>query len=422
MTPGGRLGASSAILARLRMSAARRAMDFRRVLVDQRCRAHKIRVERLGCSLKVLNLRYPLSMRRPRTTQSPKGRGAVSNPVCRFERLTRETVDDGWWQDGEPQRLCTTVSVETARSVVARNVSADVPFEQSINPYRGCEHGCIYCFARPTHAYLGLSPGLDFETRLFAKENAAQLLARELSRPGYRPRPIMLGTATDPYQPIERERHLTRSTLRVLMDFNHPVAISTKSALVVRDLDILAPMAEQGLVRVGVSITTLDPSLSRIMEPRAAAPRKRLDAVRALAHNGVPVTAIAAPMIPFINDHELEHIIEAVAEAGAASASYVLLRLPLELKELFADWLRTHFPDRAARVLGGVRDCRQGELYVAEWAARMKGSGAYAEILAKRFATACRRAGLEPEESGIAALNCAGFQVPREPAAQLTLF
>jgi DNA repair photolyase len=351
-----------------------------------------------------------------------KGRGAVGNRSGRFEAFTREPVDDGWWQEQDLPPLATTVTDEACRSVINRNSSPDIPFDRSINPYRGCEHGCVYCFARPTHAYLGLSPGLDFETRLFAKKEAPHVLAEELRKPGYRPRPIMLGANTDPYQPIERKRRITRGILEVLGEFRHPVAIATKSALIVRDLDILAPMADQRLVSVGISITTLDPRLARVMEPRASAPAKRLQAVRALSEAGVPVAAMAAPLIPFINDNELERILEAAAAAGSSGASYVLLRLPLELKELFTEWLQAHFPERAARVLNRVRDCREGQLYIADWGTRMKGSGEYAQLLAQRFAVACRRLGLDGGSPAARTLDCSRFHPTPGKGEQLTLW
>ena len=309
--------------------------------------------------------------------------------------------------------------------MISRNSSPDVPFDRSINPYRGCEHGCVYCFARPTHAYLGLSPGLDFETRLFAKPDAARLLGAELNKPGYRPRPIMLGANTDPYQPIERRRRITRGILEVLAEFRHPVAIATKSALVARDLDILKPMARRRLVSVGLSITSLDPQLARLMEPRASTPSRRLTAVRALSEAGVPVAVmtapLTAPLIPFVNDHELEHILEAAAAAGASGANYVLLRLPLELKELFGEWLAAHFPNRAARVLGRMRDCRDGQLYVSDWGTRMKGSGEYSKLLAQRFALACRRLGLTHGSPAARPLDCSQFRIPPRPGDQMSL-
>ena len=291
-----------------------------------------------------------------------KGRGAVGNPAGRFEPHQRQAVDDGWDIDDDLPPLRTTVTDEASRAVLSWNTSPDIPFDRSINPYKGCEHGCVYCYARPTHAYLGLSPGLDFETRLFAKPDAASVLARELRQPGYRCRPVMLGGNTDPYQPIERGRRITRAILEVLSDFNHPVTIATKSALVARDIDILSSMAERGLAAVGVSVTTLDRDLARKMEPRAAQPGKRLETIRRLSGAGIPTAVMAAPMIPFLNDAELESILEAAADSGAAGASYILLRLPLELKGLFTDWLQAHAPGKAKRVLNMVRESRNGML------------------------------------------------------------
>ncbi|MGZ9034305.1 MAG: PA0069 family radical SAM protein [Rhodospirillales bacterium] len=348
-----------------------------------------------------------------------KGRGAVVNPAGRYEALAYGPDEDPEG-DGAPPPLCTTVTDEVCRTVISRNCSPDIPFDRSINPYRGCEHGCVYCYARPTHAYLGLSPGLDFETRLFAKANAAEVLAWELARPGYRPRPIMLGANTDPYQPTERRRRITRAVLEVLSAHRHPVTITTKAALVVRDLDLLAEMAESRLTAVGISLTTLDAGLARIMEPRASSPRRRLEAITALAEAGVPVTVMAAPMIPFVNDHELERILGAAARSGAGSAAYTLLRLPLELKEGFAAWLEAHLPERAARVLGRLRDCRGGSLYVSDFGERMRGRGDYADILAKRSALACKRLGLAGGRS-LGELDCGQFRVPRPEDPQLRL-
>jgi DNA repair photolyase len=327
-----------------------------------------------------------------------KARGAVGNPTGRYEPATRFRSDDGWGvastaADEPPLR--TMVQADTSRSVITRNRSPDVPFEQSINPYRGCEHGCIYCFARPTHAWLGLSPGLDFESRLFVKTDAAALLERELAEPRYRCRVIAIGTNTDPYQPIERRYRVMRQLLELLARCDHPVAITTKSALVTRDLDLIAPMAARGLAAVAVSITTLDRELARRMEPRAATPAMRLETIRALAHAGVPTAVMAAPMIPGLNDHELERILEAAAAAGARGASYILLRLPLEIKRLFADWLEAHYPDRAKRVLHRVRDTRDGALYRSDFGTRKTGTGPYAELLAGRFRLAVRRLGIE---------------------------
>ena len=329
-----------------------------------------------------------------------KARGALSNASGRFEAETRIRVDDGWSAENADEDLPafkTTVATDASRTVIARNASPDIPFDQSINPYRGCEHGCIYCYARPTHAFLGLSPGQDFESRLFAKPEAGRLLARELSAPGYVCKVIALGTNTDPYQPIERKLKITRAILETLAAFSHPVGIVTKSALVRRDIDILAPMAARKLARVFVSITTLDPALARAMEPRAAHPKARLDTLRALADAGIPAGVMAAPMIPALNDAELEAILEAARAAGASSAGYVALRLPHEIKDLFAEWLRANRPDRAERVLNLVRDMRGGKLNDARFSSRMRGTGPYAELIARRFALATRRLGLDRE-------------------------
>jgi DNA repair photolyase len=353
---------------------------------------------------------------------APKGRGATSNPAGRFERYTAARCDDGWWQEIAPRLPATTVTRETCRSIITRNDSPDIAFDRSVNPYRGCEHGCIYCYARPSHANLGLSPGLDFETRLFAKDDAARVLERTLRRPGYRPAPIMLGANTDAYQPAERQRRITRQILEVLAAFGHPVAIATKSALIVRDLDLLAGLARRRLVSVGVSVTTLNEALARRLEPRAAAPRRRIAAIAALSEAGVPVSILAAPMIPRLNDHELEAILTAGAAAGAASANYTLVRLPRELKALFSDWLRAHVPDRAERVLGGIRACRGGALNDSSWQARMRGTGVHAALLAQRFAVACRRLGLAHLTPAAAALDCSQFRPPRADADQLSLF
>jgi DNA repair photolyase len=323
-----------------------------------------------------------------------RGRGARSNRGGRYESELRETFDDGWESLAELAPFKTEVARETARSIIASNDSPDVGFDQSINPYRGCEHGCIYCYARPTHAYLGHSPGLDFETKLYAKVNAAELLERELASPRYQPKVIALGAVTDPYQPIEREHRITRAVLEVLEAARHPVGIVTKSALVVRDVDILARMAEHGLVKVAISVTTLDRGVARKMEPRAATPPRRLEAIRALSAAGVPVGVMAAPIVPAINDSEIERILEAAREAGATEAGFVLLRLPLELKELFREWLATEFPDRAARVIGILRSMHGGRDYVADYGVRQRGTGPYAEQIATRFRLAVRRLGL----------------------------
>lgn len=323
-----------------------------------------------------------------------RGRGAGMNPSGRFERLERETVDDGWnsLEDLPPFR--TETQVERPKTVISRNDSPDLPFDRSVNPYRGCEHGCIYCFARPTHSYMGLSAGLDFEAKLFAKPDAPKLLARELSKPGYKPKTIAIGTNTDPYQPIEKEWRIMRQLLEVLMEADHPVAIITKSALVLRDMDILAKMAAKGLAKVGISVTTLDRKLARAMEPRAATPTKRLEAIKALTEAGIPTSVLASPMIPALNDHELERILEAAQAAGATEASYVLLRLPLEVSPLFRDWLLQHYPDRYRHVMSLVRSMRDGKDYDADFAKRMKGSGPYAWQISRRFEMASKRLGL----------------------------
>jgi DNA repair photolyase len=323
-----------------------------------------------------------------------RGRGARSNRVGRYETEAREQFDDGWQSLGEPEPFRTEVHVETAKSIIATNDSPDISFDQSINPYRGCEHGCIYCFARPTHAYLGHSPGLDFETILYAKTNAATLLERELANPRYVPKVIAIGAVTDPYQPIEREHRITRSILEVLEAAGHPAGIVTKSALVVRDVDILARMAARGLVKVAISVTTLDRSIARKMEPRASTPPKRLEAIRQLSDAGVPVSVMTAPILPAINDSEIETILAAARAAGATEAGYVLLRLPLELKELFREWLATEFPDRTARVINILRSMHGGKDYVAQFGLRQRGTGPYAEQIGLRFRLAVKRLGL----------------------------
>jgi len=331
--------------------------------------------------------------------EARKGRGAVSNRPGRYEPNDRPLEDDGWSKAGELGEdvppLATTVAIDASRSAIAWNQSPDVGFDRSVNPYRGCEHGCVYCFARPTHAYLGLSPGLDFETRLFAKPDAPRLLAEELSKAGYSPAPIGLGTNTDPYQPVEREMRITRGVLEVLAAFNHPVIIVTKSNLVLRDIDILAEMARKSLVNVTLSVTTLDRTLARKMEPRAPTPPRRLQAIRLLAEAGIPVAVLAAPMIPALNDMELEAILAAAAEAGATGAGYVLLRLPLEIKDLFEEWLGAHAPAKSSHVLNLLRDTRRGGLYVDSFGERMKGHGPYAELLSRRFRLAAKRLGLD---------------------------
>ena len=325
-----------------------------------------------------------------------RGRGATANPDGRFEATRREAFDDGWHPDDLTGRR-TEVTPERARTIITRNDSPDISFDRSINPYRGCEHGCIYCFARPNHAYAGLSPGLDFETKLFAKTDAAALLERELSAPGYRPRTVALGTATDPYQPIEREHRLTRAVLEVLARFRHPVGIVTKSNLILRDRDIVSEMAAQGLVKVAISVTTLDPVLARRMEPRAPHPHKRLEAIEGLASLGVPVMAIVAPIIPSLNDHEIEAVLERVRAAGASEVSYVLLRLPHELDDLVGDWFSEHYPGRRDHVFSLLSGARGGKAYDAAFGTRMIGEGPYADLIRRRFALAKRRLGF-PEE------------------------
>lgn len=348
-----------------------------------------------------------------------RGRGATANPDGRYESARYEIFDDGWEGDNEAPRLQTHVLPEQARTIITRNSSPDISFDRSINPYRGCEHGCVYCFARPNHAYVGLSPGLDFETRLFTKPNAAQLLGREISAPGYRPAQIALGTATDPYQPIERSHRITREILEVLAAFRHPVAIVTKSNLVVRDIDILAEMARQGLVKVAVSVTTLDPVLARRMEPRAPHPERRLDAIRRLSAAGIPVMVMAAPVIPSLNDHEIETILARAREAGAGEAHYVLLRLPHELDDLVGDWLAEHYPGRRRHVLSLVQQARGGKLYDATYGRRMTGAGTYAALIRDRFRLAKERLGYPSERL---ALATGLFAVPPAAGDQLTLF
>ncbi len=356
-----------------------------------------------------------------------RGRGAASNRSGRFERELREAVDDGWSQGHgmseapaefhAPSR--TEVMIDASRTVIARNTSPDIPFDRSINPYRGCEHGCVYCFARPTHAYLGLSPGLDFETKILLKPNAPAVLERELARKNYDCRPIAIGTNTDPYQPLEKQYRVMRGILEVLAAHNHPVTIVTKGALITRDLDILGPMGRKGLARVALSVTSLDHRLSRSMEPRASSPARRLEAIRALSREGVPTGVMLAPVIPAINDHEVERIAEAVAAAGATSFSYVTLRLPLEVKELFREWLYESRPDRAKRVMGLVREMHGGKDYDSEWESRQRGTGVYADLIAARVDAARKRYGLEAEHPQ---LRTDLFKAPPKAGDQLELF
>jgi len=355
----------------------------------------------------------------PVRPSAPRGRGALSNVEGRYESLRVEAVDDGWGSlDESPPPVTTTVSLDHARSIISRNESPDVPFDQSINPYRGCEHGCIYCYARPSHAWLGLSPGLDFESRLYAKPDAARLLAQELARPGYRPSPIALGSNTDPYQPVERRLRITRAILEVLAAHHHPVTIVTKSALVERDLDLLVQLSAKGLTGVFVSVTTLDRRLARRLEPRAAAPERRLETIRALSAAGVPVGVLFAPVIPALNDGEMEDVLAAAAGAGAKHAGQILLRLPRELRDLFREWLEANVPLKAAHVLSLLRETHGGREYDAEFGQRMHGRGEYAELLARRFALAGRRLGLNSEKF---ALATGRFRVPRSDR-QLALF
>src|SRR5438045_6768697 len=328
-------------------------------------------------------------MHMPATPPPRKGRGAGSNESGRFETEKRMPFDDGWGSsEDEPARLATTLVVDATRTIIARNDSPDIGFDRSINPYRGCEHGCIYCYARPSHAYLGLSPGLDFETRIFYKPNAAALLTQELRKKGYTAKPLALGSNTDPYQPAERRLKITRGILEVLRDFRHPVTIVTKSALVQRDIDILTEMARDRLAVVTMSVTTLDRSLARHMEPRAATPERRLETIAALAKAGVPVGVLAAPMIPALNDREMEDILTRAREAGASVAGYTLLRLPLELKTLFKEWLEENEPRKAKHVLSLVAQCHGGKIYDSAWSKRMTGDGPYAAMLAARVAPA----------------------------------
>ena len=359
-----------------------------------------------------------------------KGRGAASFVRGRFEKTAVEAEDDGWGsvyasdEDGSdptPKQLRTEVTEERARSIVSRNQSPDIPFSQSLNPYRGCEHGCVYCFARPSHAYLDLSPGLDFETKLYAKTNAAELLRREFARKAYRCSPISLGINTDAYQPIERRYHITRQLLEVFAECRHPVSLITKSALILRDIDLLAPMAQQGLVTVYVSITSLDNRLSSKLEPRAAAPHTRLKTVQALYEAGIPVGTMVAPIIPMITDSEIEHILEAAYAHGARAAGYVLLRLPHELKEVWREWLALHYPDRAAHVMSLVQQMRGGKDYDSAYGTRMRGEGPFADLIAMRFAKAYKRIGF----GRLPALDCSRFLPPvaeKPDSPQGTLF
>jgi DNA repair photolyase len=353
-------------------------------------------------------------------TQQLRGRGARSNRSGRFEAEVREAFDDGWTLDDEVvDAITTTVSPEKAKTVITRNDSPDVGFDRSINPYRGCEHGCIYCYARPAHAYMGLSPGIDFESKLFFKPEAARLLTQELSNPRYQPEIIHIGGNTDPYQPQERTLRVTRQVIEVLDRFNHPFSVISKSALILRDLDLMASMSTKNLVRVAISITTLDRKLARSMEPRAATPGKRVEAVKKLADAGVPVIVMFAPCIPGLNDHEMEAVLEAAAAAGARGAGYVALRLPLEIADLFQEWLATDHPDRASKVMSLIRQIRGGKTYDSQWGKRMKGEGPIAALMSRRFATAKKRYGLDQP---LPPLDLTQFRVPAKAGDQLRLF
>ncbi len=348
-----------------------------------------------------------------------RGRGATINPGGRYEAEQRVAEDDGWGSLEELPPFSTEIAYEKARTIITRNDSPDISFDRSINPYRGCEHGCVYCFARPTHAYLGLSPGLDFESKLTAKPDAAALLEKELSSPSYQPRTIAIGTNTDAYQPIEKKLRIMRQILEVLAKFNHPVGIVTKSALVQRDIDILAPMAEKGLVKVALSVTTLDPRTARGMEPRAASPPKRLETIRKLSEAGIPVTVLVAPIIPAINEHEIERILDAAKAAGAEAAGYVLLRLPLEVRDIVQEWLLTHHPDKLRHVMSLIRSTRGGKDYDSQWGQRMVGSGPYAWMIGRRFEMAAERIGFNTTRRR---LRTDLFVKPEKEKAQLSLF
>ncbi len=360
-------------------------------------------------------------MDKPLPDMPRKGRGAVSNMTGRFEPHRTIAIDDGWGVDPDYDvpPLRTTLTAEKTKRIITRNDSPDVPFERSINPYKGCEHGCVYCFARPTHAFLGLSPGLDFETRLFYKPDAAALLEKELRAPKYKCAVMAMGTNTDPYQPVERELKITRRILKVLAAHDHPVGIVTKSSTVVRDLDILGPMGRKGLAQVCVSLTTLDRGLARRLEPRCPTPARRLEAISALADAGVQTGVMAAPMIPVLNDPELEAILEAASEAGATIAGYVLLRLPLEIKDLFREWLEAHVPMKTKHVLNAIRDTRSGQMYVPKFGERMRGTGVYADLIKQRFDNACKNLGLNERRYD---LRTDMFRSPPRKGEQMSLF
>ena len=351
---------------------------------------------------------------------APRGRGARSNASGRFESQAREAFDDGWTlEDPAPAQIRTTLTAERAKTIITKNDSPDIGFSRSINPYRGCEHGCIYCYARPAHAYMGLSPGLDFETQLFFKPQAGLLLEQELSRSRYEPQIIHIGGNTDPYQPQERTVRITRQIIEVLARFQHPFSIITKSALILRDLDLLAPLAEKGLVRVAVSVTSLDRKLARSMEPRAATPERRIGAIKALSAAGVPTIVMFAPAIPGLNDHEMEAVMEAAATAGAVGCGYVALRLPREIKDLFREWLATDHPDRSEKVMSLVRQMRGGKDYDAEWGSRLRGQGPLADLMAQRFQAAKRRYGLDRP---LPKMDLSRFRIPSKGGSQGELF
>lgn len=372
--------------------------------------------------MRMTDKRFPGKPLHPHTVLRPlvfKGRGALSNHDGRFDHLQHADIDDGWHNlDQDLAPLSTEVLIDNSRSIINWNNSPDVPFDRSINPYRGCEHGCIYCFARPTHTYLGLSAGLDFESRILVKPDAARLLRQELSKQHYRCAPIAMGTNTDPYQPLEKQHQLTRQILQVLAEFRHPVSIVTKAAMVERDIDILAPMASQGLVQVFISITTLSNQVSRTLEPRAAAPQRRLDTIRRLHQAGIPTGVMTAPIIPVLTDPELEHILAAASEAGASSAGYVLLRLPLEVAPLFEEWLQHHYPLKASHVMSIIRQSRDGKTNHADFHARMRGNGLFAEMIRQRFRLACRKLGLNQRSME---MDTSLFRPPGKPE-QLGLF
>ncbi|MEO0326978.1 MAG: PA0069 family radical SAM protein [Pseudomonadota bacterium] len=363
--------------------------------------------------------RQDSSVDKLRTERRNRGRGATLNPTGRFEALSHHVFDDGWQTLQDLPAFSTKVVVEKAKSIITRNESPDISFDRSINPYRGCEHGCIYCYARPAHAFMGLSPGTDFETNIFAKPNSAKLLRRELAKKGYKPRTLALGANTDPYQPIEKQWRITREILEVLEATNHPVGIVTKSALVTRDIDILSRMAEKGLAKVALSITTLDRKLARLMEPRASTPALRLKAVRDLTRAGIPTAVMTAPMIPALNDHEMERILDSAKAAGAESAGFILLRLPREVSPLFRDWLLQHYPDRYRHVMNLLRAMRNGKDYDAEFGKRLRGDGPYAWQIKRRFELACKKLGLNETHRH---LKRNLFTPPVEAADQLTLF